>query len=97
MDCTNSNLPPGFDPVAAGYDEPSDYEVVAWAMKQYGEALRCALNAVEEEGGEAALALGRIITGESDVDDEDLVVRAATKVANDYPVEFNDAFRGRGR
>ena len=63
MNCTDSNLPAGFDPQAAGYDEPDDEEIVEWAMRHYPDGM----------------------------------LNAAQRIADAHPVEFNDAFRGRGR
>ena len=95
MKC-NPNLAPGFDPVAAGYDNPSEEQVVEWAIKKQGKFLRAVLVTLKGEGEELALALGRIITGESVASDESLVVRASHTVASHYPVEFAQYF-ARGR
>lgn len=48
MNCSNPNLPPGFDPQAAGYDEPDDEEVLEWGMRHYPEAMRQAARRIAD-------------------------------------------------
>lgn len=43
-----NNLPPGFDPIAAGLDEPDDEEVLEWAMRHYPDQMQDAADQVAD-------------------------------------------------